>query len=168
MRRTACCLIVLALAVTATGCVSAPRACDCPCHRQHSAVVRQTPPAHSTNPTLTANRTAEAPRYTPPSTSVRSYATGSTRSPSKTAVAPTVPYRAPVATARTNAGTTRPATYSSAGGYVRLRGSPVVHVRGCPKVKRAAPGGAVACRASDGPPCYICRHAEAMRVAQNR
>ncbi|MCU0726902.1 MAG: hypothetical protein MUE73_14110 [Planctomycetes bacterium] len=48
------------------------------------------------------------------------------------------------------------------GGYVRLRGSPEIHLRSCAKVARASPGGVVPAKANDGPPCSLCRKAEAL------
>jgi hypothetical protein len=50
----------------------------------------------------------------------------------------------------------------AADSYVRLRGSPEIHLRSCPLVQRADPAGIVPARAGDGPPCIKCRKAEAL------
>jgi hypothetical protein len=44
--------------------------------------------------------------------------------------------------------------------YVRLRGSPEIHLRTCEKVKRADPEGILPANKDDGPPCYYCRRSE--------
>jgi hypothetical protein len=46
------------------------------------------------------------------------------------------------------------------GQYVRLRGSPVIHLRSCELVKRADPDGIVPAGKDEGPPCIHCRRSE--------
>jgi hypothetical protein len=105
-------------------------------------------------------------RPVPAATHVRPVVT-----PARPAVAAPAYPAARTATPRTTAPRTtasyvpaaRPVTVAPApGGYVRLRGSPEIHVRTCPKVARANAAGIVPASGNDGPPCSLCRKAEAI------
>ncbi len=77
--------------------------------------------------------------------------------PAPAAAAPR-PVTAPVSVPISHVASAR--NVSTGGGYVRLRGSPEIHVRTCALVRRAHPDGVVAAGAGDGPACALCRKAE--------
>jgi hypothetical protein len=54
------------------------------------------------------------------------------------------------------------------GSYYRLRGSPEIHERDCPRLRRAVSGGIVRASRGDGPPCATCMRADAIEWARDQ